>query len=106
MAGTVFLEDGRDWSTSSSIFYWTLDALADRASEPLAEILREISEYNLGMLSLDDLTPEQRTELVGLVAELPTTARAELPQSDGRDAILAQLDELAALLSGGPSSAD
>ena len=101
MAGSVFLEDGRDWSTSSAVFYWTLDTLAAGASEPLAEVLREVSEYNLGALSLQDLAPEQRSELVRLVAELPATARDQLPDSEGRAAILAQLDELAALLTGG-----
>ena len=98
MAGSVFLEDGRDWSTSSSIFYWAIDSLAARASEPLAEVLREISEYNLGALSLEDLAPEQRSELAGLVAQLPAVARAEQPESAARDDVVAQLDELAALL--------
>lgn len=99
MGGMIFLPDGRDWSASSSVFAWVVDALADRAQDPgLAAHLRTISEHNLGSLALHDLPPWQRAEVAALVRELPRVARASLPVTSARDGVVAQISELASLV--------
>ena len=98
MAGTVFTADGRDWGISSGIFYWVIDALAEQVRDPdLADRLREISEYNLGSLSLAKFPEAQQQELASAIRGLPDTARRELPESTGRDDVIAHITELASL---------
>ena len=98
MAGIVFTADGRDWGTSSGIFYWVIDTLADHVHDPeLAARLREISEYNLGSLSLAKLPEPEQQELGAAIRALPDVARRELPESSGRDDVIAQISELALL---------
>lgn len=98
MAGIVFISDGRNWSASSSVFYWAVDALAERArDDDLAERLREISEHNLGSLDLNHLSQDQRVELTALVRDLPAVARADLPESSEREAVIGRINELAGL---------
>jgi hypothetical protein len=98
MAGTVFTADGRDWGISSAIFYWVIDALVDLVHSPdLAARLREISEYNLGSLDLGRLSEAEQAELAAAIRALPGVARRDLPESSGRDAVIAQITDLAAL---------
>jgi hypothetical protein len=100
MAGMVFTADGRDWGSSSGIFYWVIDTLVEQVHDPdLAAQLREISEYNLGSLSLATLTEAQQHDLSSAIRALPDVARRELPQSSGREAVITHISELAALFS-------
>jgi|SRR3954471_8412911 hypothetical protein len=99
MAGLVLAPDGRHWGVSSSVFYWTVDALAARVQTPdLAARLREISQHNLGSLNVGSLPDDQQHDLTIAVRDLPNIARAELPASPEREAVIAQIDGLAALL--------
>jgi len=96
MAGIVLAPDGRDWGVSSSVFYWAINALATRVRNPdLATRLREISEYNLGSLNVGSLPDTEQQDLTNAVRELPAIARAELPESSEREAIIIQISELA-----------
>ena len=98
MAGTVFISDKPLWSDKSSVFYWVVDTLAERVRDvELAEQLREISQHNLGSLSLHRFTADQQSELLELIGSLPQAARAELPDTPGREAIALRLTELARL---------
>ena len=98
MAGIVFTADGRDWGISSGIFYWVIDTLADQVRDPqLAARLREISEYNLGSLNLGQLPEAEQAELAAAIRALPDIARRDLPESSGREAVIAQINTLAAL---------
>jgi hypothetical protein len=57
VAGMIFSADGLSWGTSSAIFYWVIDTLAGQVVDPgLAARLQEISEYNLGSLSVAGLS--------------------------------------------------
>ncbi|MCU1691320.1 MAG: hypothetical protein JWM64_411 [Frankiales bacterium] len=99
MAGDVFLRDGSAWSMRSSVFYWVIDELAGLVfSSELARTLREISEVNLGILAVEDLPPDQRADFVAAVRALPAVAAATLPQTPGRQAVIAQVQELADLV--------
>ena len=98
MAGIVLAPDGRDWGVSSSVFYWAVNSLAARVQNPdLAARLREISEYNLGSLNVGNLPDAEQHDLTSAVRELPAIARAELPASSEREAVVTQIGELAAL---------
>lgn len=107
MAGLVFLPDGREWNASSSVFYWALDALAQRAEHPgLVRGLREVADNNLGALDLEVMPADQLAELTGLAQRLPEVGRTELPDTSARDEIVSQLAELAELLAhSGPGAA-
>lgn len=95
MSGTFFLPDGQLWSASSSVFYWMVDTMAEHAaSAELAARLREISEANLGSVEFDDFPEPARTELIGLVQGLPAFARAELPATEHRGAVIAKVESL------------
>lgn len=99
MAGLVLLPDGRDWTSSSSVFYWMLDTIASDASEPLASELRLVSDNNLGAIDLNDLGPEQLAELRTLLRGLGDVARAELPKTPKREGIARMLEDLFTLVS-------
>ncbi len=95
MAGIVLAPDGRDWGVSSSVFYWAIDALSTRVQNPdLAAQLREISEYNLGSLNVGNLPDSQQQDLTTAVRKLPGVARAELPASSEREAVIVQIGDL------------
>lgn len=96
MAGAVFLGSGGTWTTSSGIFYWVVGTLAGLVTDPaLASRLGEISEHNLGSIDLEDLDETQRGDLLAAIAALPDAAAVRLPESGGREAVLAQIAELA-----------
>jgi hypothetical protein len=98
MAGAVFVSPTSAWSSSSWIFYWVVDTLADIVSnELLSEKLREISEFHLGSLSLEEFEPHERAEILRAIAGLPQVAIDTLPESSGRDSVLAQIAELVLL---------
>ena len=100
MAGSIFLEGGREWHSSSSAFFWVLDALAARASDPaLAAHLRELFDFNVGFLGVDDLTEPQRSELVSLLGQLPTIARSIPTDEAYRESFIVQMDALARMAS-------
>ena len=101
MAGGIRIrEDGRFWTIRSSIFSWIVDQLAEEVADAdLAAELRQISEQNLGSLDVDrGHTPGQRQELRSALARLPQIGEAQLPETDGKAAVLAHLRELAALV--------
>lgn len=103
MAGMVFVSETSDWGASSSVFYWVVEALADAVSSPeLAARLREVSEENLGSFGLTDFPPDQQAELRAAIAELPGVAARTLPPSDAREAVIAQVHELANLVARNP----
>ena len=98
MAGMIFLADGRDWSASSSIFYWLLDTLAERAGDTkLADRLREISENNLGSIDLSSLDDVDVKEFIELAIGAPQFAREDLPDTPHRDAIVSLIESLASM---------
>ena len=100
MAGSICLEGGREWHSSSSAFFWVLDALAARASDPgLAAHLRELFDFNVGFMGVDDLTESQRSELVSLFGQLPKVARSIPVDEPFRDSFIAQVDSLARMAS-------
>ncbi len=106
MAGLVLLPDGREWNASSSVFYWTLEALAQRAEHPgLVRGLREVADNNLGALDLEEMPADQLAELVRLAQRLPDVGRTELPDTSAREEIVSQLTELAELLAEGRGQA-
>jgi hypothetical protein len=79
MAGAVFVSPTSSWSSSSWTFYWVVDTLADGVnSESLSAKLRAI-------------------------AELPRIAADTLPESSGRESVVAQISELALLCEGADS---
>src|SRR4051794_18920321 len=99
MGGTVFVSDEARWSDTSSVVHWVVDTLAEAVKDAdVAGQLREISQFNVGMLMLDEFTPDQRRELVALIGALPETARRELPDTSGREPITERLTELARLV--------
>lgn len=102
MAGLVYFPDGRDWTSSSWVFYWMLDRLAVDASEPLAAHLREISDNHLGSLEVEDLDADQLAELARLLRSLGEVARRELPDTPGREPIAQQAEELSAMFDAQP----
>lgn len=100
MAGGIWCRSSDQfWSTSSSLFYWVIDQLAGAVADPqLAAELREISEYHLGALDLDERRqPAQLRELYELLARMPKIAAARYPDEDGDGiaGVLSQLRELA-----------
>ena len=99
MAGMVFVSDASDWGASSSVFYWVVEALADAVPSPeLAARLREVSDFNLGSFGLADFGPDAEVELRAAIADLPGVADRTLPASDEREAVIAQIRELADLV--------
>lgn len=98
MAGTAVV-GGHTWSTSSHVFYWTVETLADHATDPLlVEYLSAIATDNVGWLDVEEAPPASRGELLGLLRDLPELARRLLPASgEGRAAVISQVGELAAL---------
>jgi hypothetical protein len=96
VAGSIFLDDGRSWHSSSSAFFCALDTLASRATDPgLAAHLRELVDFNVGFLGVDELTKPQRSEFVGLLRQLPTIARSIPADEPYRDSFIDQMDSLA-----------
>ena len=88
----------------SSIFYWVVDAAADRVADGgAAAVLREVSEHNLGWLDIDDLPTSARKALLHTLVELPDVARRELPSSPARQHVISQVEELAALAMSQPT---
>lgn len=107
MAGMVFVSQDRYWGTSSSVFYWVVDALAERVTDRgVAQRLREVSEFNLGSFRLADFTPDERADLVTAILAIPQVARDTLPDSAGREAFIAQVQELADLVAGSSGEVD
>ncbi len=99
MAGMIFVTNDREWGTSSSVFYWVVDSLAERVDDPgLAQRLREVSQFNLGAFGLADFPAEQRNELVARIVELPAVARETLPRSSEREAFINEVQALADLV--------
>ncbi|WP_155856097.1 hypothetical protein [Cellulomonas sp. URHD0024] len=95
----MFVSDQARWSDKSSVFYWVVDRLAEQVTDDdVAKQLREISEFNVGMLMFDEFTPDQRRELVALIAALPQTALAQLPDTPAREPIATRLTELVQLV--------
>jgi hypothetical protein len=100
VAGSLFLPDGREWHSSSSAFLWVLDAVATRATDPgLAAHLRQLFDFNVGFVGVDDLPENQRAEFVALLGQLPTVARSIPADEPYRASFIAQMDELAKLAS-------
>ncbi len=98
MAGDIYLADGRSWGARSSVFYWAIETLSEQVNDPeLAAQLREISDENLGLLDVADLSPARQQDFIAAVRRLPDIARATLPQSDGRVYVIGWIDELAHL---------
>ncbi|GAA3619933.1 hypothetical protein GCM10022223_41000 [Kineosporia mesophila] len=97
MAGTIFLPDGRGWDARSGIFFWTLDTLAEQVQDPdLATWLQELSENNVGLLDVKQLSEAQQQDFVIAARKLPALARTVLPEAG--ESFYSQMEELAALL--------
>ncbi|GGN61240.1 hypothetical protein GCM10010112_18170 [Actinoplanes lobatus] len=97
MAGLLVLRPDLDWSAGGGLFYWTVDFLADRLSDPeAAAYLREISRENLGSLWLAELPADARAQAVELLRDqLVPAGDRELPGGEGKAAVLDRLRELA-----------
>ena len=98
------LQLGRDaWLTSSWTFYWTVDQLAEIATHTgLIDRLQVIEDDHLGALDADELDGDERCELLRAIGELPMCAARVMPDSPVRDAVLAQLQELARMAGTAP----
>jgi hypothetical protein len=98
VAGSFFLADGREWHSSSSTFFWVLDALANHTTDKvLADHLLELIEFNVGFFGVEELADDQRVELLSLVGRLLKMVRAIPVDEPYRDSFIAQVDELATL---------
>ncbi|MBT0772223.1 hypothetical protein KIH74_24980 [Kineosporia sp. J2-2] len=94
MAGSVFLSAELSWDVSSWDFYWAVETLAGLVrGQDLANHLREISEYHLGILDVSQLSEDQRRDLARSAAGLPGLAREVMTDT----ARIARIEELAAL---------
>ncbi|GLY33111.1 hypothetical protein [Kineosporia sp. NBRC 101731] len=97
MAGTIFLPDGRDWDVRSGIFFWALDTLAEQVQDQdLASWLRELSENNVGLLDVKQLSKAQQQDFAISAQRLPSLARTALPEAG--ESFYDRMEELAALV--------
>jgi hypothetical protein len=107
MAGTVFVGD-QLWSAAGWLFDFVVAQVADSVSSPaLSSRLREILDEHLGALALNDLSFDDRSEvLYALGNGLQDRAAAALPtELPSRDAVLAHIADLVALADrSGPAS--
>jgi hypothetical protein len=88
------------WSAAGWLFDFVVAQVADSASSPaLSSHLREIVDEHLGALALNDLSSDDRDEvLAALVHGLQDRAAAALPtELPSRDAVLAPIADLVAL---------
>jgi len=83
MAGTVSLSSDVRWSAASWLFDWVLKTLALSIEDrELAASLIEIVDENLGWLSLDDLSEEERAKIKQVAQKtLMKTAEQEFPKT-------------------------
>jgi hypothetical protein len=96
MAGYFRTIDGPGWSIRSSVFYWIMDTMAEHSlSAELSARLREISEFNLGLINLAELSPAELDEFTSLAQRAPQIARDELPDTPHRDAFVSHIVDFA-----------
>ncbi|AEE46695.1 hypothetical protein [Cellulomonas fimi] len=75
--------------------------MAARAVDPrLAATLLERFTDEVHWLDLEAFTPSEQRELLVLLRDTPAAARRDLPAFDERDAVIAQIDRLIALVDG------
>ena len=99
MAGTVFVGD-QLWSAAGWLFDFVVAQVADSVSSPtLSSHLREIVDEHLGALSLNDLSSDDRDEVLAALGRgLHEQAAAALPiELPDRAAVLAHIANLVAL---------
>jgi hypothetical protein len=99
MAGTVLVGDEL-WSAAGWLFDFVVAQLAESVSSPaLSATLREIVDEHLGALSLNDLSTDDRDEVVAALSHvLQERAAAALPADlPSRDSVLAHIADLVAL---------
>lgn len=106
MVGTMDV-GSRRWTAPSSIFYWVVDTAADRVPDlETVDVLREVSDLNLGWLDLDGVPPTARRSLLEVLVGLPSVAQVELPASPARADVLRQVQELARIAAEDLASSD
>lgn len=85
------------WGAGSSLGYLVINTTADFITEPsLKKQLQEIDEYNLGVLSLDDITEPNRSLIRETILE---KAIPQIKASHRSAEVLKLLDDLAMILS-------
>jgi hypothetical protein len=100
VAGSIYFTNGKDWQSSTSAFFWAVNAMAERASDPeLAAHLREFFDEGVRILGFYDIPVGQHAELLSLVRQLPEVARAIPANEKFRDYFIVEMDELAKLAS-------
>lgn len=85
------------WSAGNSLGYLIINTTAEHITDPsIRKHLQEIDEFNLGILSFDDMTePEKVLIRKTIQTKVIPQLKAAHPSGD----ILKLLDELAAILS-------
>ena len=86
MSGNIVRTGSPDWwNASSGVYYWVVDYLAEVVTDAdVAEQLRAASTHGFRTFDLDDLTPAQRQEVLGLIrGPLAPAVAARFPGPDG-----------------------
>lgn len=98
MAGYISVH-GTGWSVAGDLFRWVLDEVATGTSdEDTAAALREIVQYNIGMLFVDELPEPGRAQVVRELQHIEDRARSSINGIPGRRAgveLVAQLQAAA-----------
>ncbi|GIG22504.1 hypothetical protein Cch01nite_32280 [Cellulomonas chitinilytica] len=95
MSATIFGRNGTVWDGSKGAFFWTLDTVAEAIHDKdLGRQLHERSEAGVHWLDLEEFSPEGHDDILEILHAAADLGRARLPESAGREALIAQLDDL------------
>ena len=98
VAGTIAITQDDRWSVASWAFHWVIQYLIDHVDDADAvRRLREIEEYNLGWVGLDDFSEQQRRKILHfLQQEIVSEAEQRLlPQDVARERAISIIRDLA-----------
>lgn len=98
VAGTIAITRDDRWSVASWAFHWVVQYLIDHIDDADAvRRLREIEEYNLGWVGLDDFSEQQRRKILHLLQQeiVPDAEQRLLPQDPARERAISTIRELA-----------